>query len=74
MGAESQVNSQIAKLAQMHDVKMLLEAPDVFIAAAALGSKKFYQGKGDRTAFFEMVLEMDPSKIPDLGRKLCLVT
>ena len=58
----------------MHDVKVLLEAPDVFVAAAALSSQKFYQGKGDRTAFFNMVLEMDPAKIPDLGRKLCLVT
>ena len=58
----------------MHDVKVLLEAPDVFIAAAALSSQKFYQGKGDRTAFLNMVLEMDPAKIPDLGRKLCLVT
>lgn len=74
LAAESQVNAQIAKLTQMHDVKVLLEAPDVFLAAAALNSNSFYQGKGDRTAFFEMILESDPKSIPDLGRKLALVT
>jgi len=36
----------------MSDVKVLLEAPDVFVAAAALSSNSFYHGKGDRTAFF----------------------
>ena len=74
MAAESQVTAQISKLAQMHDVKILLEAPDVFIAAAALGSKQFCMGKGDRTSFFEQILEMDPNTIPDVGRKLVLVT
>ena len=58
----------------MNDVKILMEAPDVFIAAAALSSKKFCQGRGDRSAFFNMILESDPNKIPDLGRKLILVT
>lgn len=73
LAAESQVNAQIAKLRQMHDVKVLLEAPDVFVAAAALSSQKFCHGKGDRTSFFEMVLETDPNTIPDLGRKLILI-
>jgi hypothetical protein len=58
----------------MHDVKVLMEAPDVFIAAAALSTQKFCQGKGDRTAFFNMILESNPAQIPDLGRKLNLVT
>ena len=74
LAAESQINEQIAKLSQMHDVKVLMEAPDVFIAAAALSTKKFCQGKGDRTAFFNMILESDPASIPDVGRKLILVT
>jgi len=68
--AESAINEQIDKLTQMHDVKVLLEAPDVFIAAAALSSKKFYIGKGDRSAFFEIILNTDPATIPDLYRKL----
>ena len=72
--AESVINEQIEKLKQMHDVKVLLEAPDVFIAAAALSSLKFYIGKGDRSAFFKIILETDPAKIPDLYRKLQLVT
>lgn len=58
----------------MHDVKILLEAPDVFIAAAALSSLKFYIGKGDRSAFFDIVLNTDPATIPDLYRKLQLIT
>ena len=58
----------------MHDVKVLLEAPDVYIAAAALSSLKFYIGKGDRSAFLEIVLNTDPAKIPDLYNKLQLVT
>ena len=72
--AESEVNAQIAKLTQMHDVKILLEAPDVYIAAAAIHELRFLMGKGDRTAFFEIVLQTDPAKIPDLYRKLMLVT
>merc|ERR1711924_90204 len=34
----------------------------------------FYNGKGDRTAFIDVVLNSDPNKIPDLGRKLKLIT
>lgn len=30
-------------------------------------------GKGDRTSFIEVVLNSDPNKIPDLGRKLRLI-
>ena len=74
MAAESSVNAQLAELAQMHDVKALLEAPDVYVAAAALSTLKFYIGKGDRSAFFGIVLQTDPATIPDLGRKLKLVT
>ena len=52
----------------------LLEAPDVYIAAVALSETTFYEGKGDRSYFFKAVLEQNPTKIPDLGRKLKLVT
>lgn len=53
---------------------MLLEAPDVYIAAVALSETSFYEGKGDRTCFLKAVLDQDPMKIKDLGRKLKLVT
>lgn len=58
----------------MQDVKLVLEAPDVFLAASVLISQKFYNGKGDRSAFIEQVLDTDPKKIPDLARKLKLST
>lgn len=56
------------------DIKTLVEAPDVFVAAVALSDKSFYEGKGDRTTFFKIILDLNPGKIPDLGRKLALVT
>lgn len=58
----------------MADIRMLIDAPDVFIAAAALSGKEFYQGRGDRTGYFDTILQLAPSGIPDLGRKLKLVT
>ena len=71
---EGQIAAEMAQLAQMHDVKVLLEAPDVFIAAAAMSTMQFYQGRGDRSAFLNIVLNSDPRQIPDLGRKLKLLT
>ena len=44
------------------------------MAAVALSEKLFFEGKGDRTIFFDLVLQLDPARIPDLGRKLKLVT
>lgn len=58
----------------MEDVKIVFESPDVFIAASALITQSFYIGKGDRNAFFEVILASDPKTIPDLFRKLMLVT
>ena len=57
---EGEIAAEIAALAQMHDVKVLLEAPDVFVAAAAMSSMQFYQGRGDRSAFLKIVLNSDP--------------
>ena len=51
-----------------------MEAPDVYYAAAALSSSNFMVSKGDRTAFFASVLDTCPTTIPDLFRKLKLVT
>jgi len=53
---------------------MVLEAPDYYVAASVLIKKKFYNGKGDRTSFIEVVCNTDPATIPDLARKLKLLT
>lgn len=72
--AESSVLGALAAMQTMADLRKLVEAPDVFIAAVALSDKAFYEGKGDRTSFFKCILDLNPSRIPDLGRKLKLVT
>ena len=72
--AQSSVCNALASMQTMADLKKLVEAPDVFIAAVALGEKSFYEGKGDRTSFFKVIQELNPARIPDLGRKLKLVT
>ena len=51
-----------------------MDAPDAFIAAAVLTSEQFFMGKGDRTKFFEFVLNSKPTQIPDLGKKIRLIT
>ena len=58
----------------MEDIKIIFEAPDVFIAASALITQSFFIGKGDRNAFFDVIQASDPKTIPDLFRKLMLVT
>ena len=58
----------------MQDVKLVLEAPDYYTAAAVLVCQKFYNGKGDRTALIDVVLNTDPKTLPDIGRKLKLIT
>ena len=58
----------------MEDVKIMLEAPDVYYAALILSKKEFFNGRGDRSSFFEIVLNSDPTTIADLSRKLQLVT
>ena len=72
--AQSAVVNAFSSMQTMSDLKKLIEAPDVFIAAVALSEKSFYEGKGDRSAFFKVIMDLNPSRIPDLGRKLKLVT
>ena len=72
--AKSSVLNALASMQTMADLRKLVAAPDVFIAAVALSEKSFFEGKGDRTSFFNVVMELNPSRIPDLGRKLKLVT
>lgn len=71
--AEQGVMNTFASLQKSTDIKKLIEAPDVFIAAVALSRREFYQGKGDRTTFFKVIHELDPRQIPDLARKLKMV-
>ena len=72
--AQSSVINALSSMQTMADLRKLVEAPDVYIAAVALSEKSFYEGKGDRTSFFKVVMELNPARIPDLGRKLKLVT
>lgn len=58
----------------MEDVKLVLDAPDANYGAAVLTTQPFYIGKGDRNTFLEVVLNSDPKKIKDLGKKLALLT
>lgn len=74
MAIDTEIIREQESLQRMQDIKIVFESPDVFIAAAALISQSFYIGKGDRNAFFEVIIASDPNKIPDLFRKLMLVT
>ena len=74
LSCESKIKDSYSKLVEAHEMKVLLEAPDVYTAAALLISKKFLIGKGDRSAFYDTILSHDPTKIPDLARKLKLLT
>ena len=62
--------AEFKALKQSNISKIVLEAPDVYFAAVALGSRKFLIGAGDRSTFLKMVLKTDPQEIPDLYRKL----
>ena len=43
------------------DLSKLIESPDVYYAAVALSKREFFIGRGDRNAFFEIILQLDPS-------------
>ena len=72
--AQSSVINAFTSMQTMSDVRKLVEAPDIYFAAVAMSEKSFYEGKGDRSSFFKVVMELNPARIPDLGRKLKLVT
>ena len=74
LGVKSDVTSQLNKLQSSADLKIMIDSPDIFICTAAMNSIDFYEGRGDRTQFFEMILNLNPLQIPDLARKLKLVT
>ena len=71
--AETSTLNAFSNLQKNADFKMIVEAPDVYIAAVALSNTEFFNGRGDRSAFFDIILKLDPRQIPDLGNKLMLV-
>ena len=71
--AQQTVLASFSDLQKSAEFKMIVEAPDVYVAAVALSQTDFYNGRGDRTSFFKIILNLDPRQIPDLGNKLALV-
>ena len=65
--------ASFANLQKNADFKLIVESPDVYVAAVALSQTSFFNGRGDRTSFFDIILNLDPRQIPDLGNKLALV-
>ena len=51
----------------------MLNAPDIFYAAAVLTRAEFFEGRGDRTKLIEFILANDPTLYPKLGKKLRLL-
>jgi len=69
-----EVDSVFEKIRKSSDLQIMLKAPDVFIAAAAMSNSAFYEGRGTRSDFFNMILNQNPAQLPDIGRKLHLMT
>ena len=62
LSAESTVKDEQAKLLQASGISTIINAPDVYLAAAAFSSSDLYIGKGDRQAFINEILSSkDPS-------------
>jgi hypothetical protein len=59
--ARSEVMNQMNSMQQSQDLKLLVTAPDVFITAVALSDKDFFEGRGDRTTFFNIILGLNPA-------------
>lgn len=64
----------MGKLIQATGVRIIIEAPDAYIAAAVLLKANMFMGRGDRSAMIEIVLSSNPSSISDLYHKLKMVT
>jgi hypothetical protein len=62
------------KMKSSADIRIMVESPDVFICTAAMNQIEFYEGRGERTTFFETILQLNANHVPDLARKLKLVT
>ena len=52
--------ASFSDLQKSAEFKMIVEAPDVYVAAVALSQTEFYNGRGDRTSFFKIILNLDP--------------
>lgn len=60
MSAKSEIMNQLQSLQSSADLKVMIDSPDVYICTVAMNSIQFFEGKGDRTSFFEMILALDP--------------
>ena len=72
--AQDEVKQAWEKIESVSEFRLIIEAPDVYVAAVALSQRQFFNGRGHRTTFFDAILNLDPRQIPDLGNKLMLVT
>ena len=71
---ESTIMNQMNSRQAYAEIGTIVFAPDVYIAAVAMSNSSFFEGHGDRNKFIELILESNPATIPDLARKLKMVT
>ena len=74
MSTKSKVADSMKDIKQSAEIKIMIESPDVFYCTAAMNRASFFEGRGSRTSFFENILKINPNLIPDISRKLKLVT
>ena len=60
LGVMSDVTAQIMKIQSSADLKIMIDSPDIYICTAAMNSIDFYEGRGDRSQFFNMILSLNP--------------
>ena len=74
MATKSEVINSMNKMKSSADIQIMIESPDIFICTAAMNKIEFFEGRGDRTTFFETILNLNANLVPDIARKLKLVT
>ena len=42
-------------------ITKMIEAPNVYFAAVIMSKTPFYEGRGDRSRFFELILGYNPA-------------
>ena len=71
---ESTIMNQMNSRQAYAEVGTIVFAPDVYIAAVAMSNSSFFEGRGARNQFIDLILQSNPATIPDLARKLKMVT
>jgi len=72
--AKADVLAVFASSASAANIDRLVSSPDVYVCAVAMSRQSFCNGQGHRTKFIQEILSKDPAQIPDLARKLKLLT